>query len=805
MLKIENDVLIKYEGDEKEVIIPGGVRVIGKEAFLWCLELENVTIPDSVEVIGERAFLKCERLRSLDLPNSLVKIGDEAFSQCDSIAAVTIPASVREIGEKAFAACDALENITVDPDNRYYASKDGVLFNKDFTKIIAYPTARQGAYSIPDSVTEIAPWAFWVCTGLTEIAIPDSVIKIGEGAFLYCIGLTDIVIPDGVAEIGYRAFNTCQNIAEIIIPCSVKNIADGVFWNCENLCSISIDTKNENYASKDGVLFDKSFSKLICFPRGKDGCYIVPQGVTEIEKGAFYACTKLTGIELPDSLRKIGHSAFINCTHIAKIKIPRSVEEIGEKAFWNNRRLVSITVDPDNPFFSSRDGVLFNKDFSKLLCCPPATRGVYEIPDSVTEIGVCAFACCKVINEILIPDSVTKICRGAFMYCEPLASIAVSGNTEIGQNAFYGCDFKICDGTDPETIRWLKLDDRKYKWNRRTKERILNSMEKLDDIVVQDKVKGGLCERISAYKQNGTPLGNMLMCGTRGLGKTTLAHIIAKEIGVDIRVISYCWLPNDLAGMFSRMRDGDILLVENIHLLSQKIAEMLYDEMQKRPGLTLIGTAVWPHQITEEMRSWFDAAYTLEFYTPQQLCNIVLRTAERLSIRITPEGAREIASRSQGSPRIANRFLIRVRNIVAELSKSIIVEEDVDTFLTKMGVDKIGLDILQRNMLMTTILHGYDSSPVRSDILSDAIEKDSKVIEDEIMPYLVHIGFVEHTASGYCATKSARDYLLGILKKPDYDLCVCYDSLMKDANAIFQYRVSQGKLCIVPRTAQPLE
>jgi len=278
------------------VTIPNSVTYIGGWAFSSCMGLKSVTIPNSVTSIGSSAFAYCMGLKSVTIGNSVTSIGDGAFESCAGLTSVTIPASVTSIGEEAFHGCTGLTAINVDASNASYSSVEGVLFNKAKTTLIKYPAAKTGAYTIPASVTSIRDFAFSGCTGLTSVTIPNSVTSIGDGAFWNCTGLTSVTIPNSVTFIESYAFG-----------------------GCTKLTAINVDASNANYASDNGVLFNKAKTTLITYPAAKAGAYTIPNSVTTIGDWAFSGCTGLTSVTIPASVTFIGSYAFGDCTGLKQI------------------------------------------------------------------------------------------------------------------------------------------------------------------------------------------------------------------------------------------------------------------------------------------------------------------------------------------------------------------------------------------------------------------------------------------------------------------------------------------------------
>jgi hypothetical protein len=224
------------------------------------------------------------------------------------------------MGNEAFSCCDSLEKIEVDSNNNNYASIDGVLFDKDKSKLIVYPNSHGTTYKIPNSVTSIGEGAFYGCTSLTSVTIPNSVTSIGKLAFYYCDSLESITIPSGVT--------------------SIENYA---FYGCESLEKIEVDSNNKNYASIDGVLFDKGKTTLIRYPEGKNNTtYEIPNSVTSIGNGAFDWCTNLESITIPSGVTSIGNYAFDDCSSLIFVIIPDSVTSIGKGAFLGCESLTAV-------------------------------------------------------------------------------------------------------------------------------------------------------------------------------------------------------------------------------------------------------------------------------------------------------------------------------------------------------------------------------------------------------------------------------------------------------------------------------
>ncbi len=301
----------------------------------------------------------------------------------------------------------------------------------------------------------------------------------------------------------------------------------------------------------------------------------------------------------------------------------------------------------------------------------------------------------------------------------------------------------------------------------------------LSEYIGQKKVKENLSIFIEAAKMRKEPLDHVLLHGPPGLGKTTLAGIIANEMGVNMRITSGPTIekPGDLAALLTNLQENDILFVDEIHRLNRTVEEILYPAMEDYaidiiigkgpsansirldlPRFTLIGATTRSGQLTAPLRDRFGVTMRLELYSPEELQLIVKRSAEILGIEIEPEGAREIAFRSRGTPRIANRLLRRVRDFAQVRAGGIITLDVADEALTRLEVDKQGLDSLDRRMLRA-IIEFYGGGPVGLETLAATINEESVTLEDVYEPYLLQQGFLTRTPRGRCITKKAYDHL----------------------------------------------
>ena len=301
----------------------------------------------------------------------------------------------------------------------------------------------------------------------------------------------------------------------------------------------------------------------------------------------------------------------------------------------------------------------------------------------------------------------------------------------------------------------------------------------LTEYIGQEKAKQNLSIFIEAARRRTESLDHVLLHGPPGLGKTTLAGIIAQEMGVNIRITSGPAIekPGDLAALLTNLSENDILFVDEIHRLNRAVEEILYPAMEDYaidiiigkgpsansirldlPKFTLIGATTWAGSLSAPLRDRFGVTLRLELYTPEELAKIVTRSAGILNVSIEPEGAMEIARRSRGTPRIANRMLRRVRDFAQVMADGVITKSVADKALLALEVDYLGLDNVDRRMLQA-IIENYGGGPVGLDTLAATIGEESVTLEDVYEPYLMQIGFLTRTPRGRCVTQKAYAHL----------------------------------------------
>ena len=497
------------------VTLGKGITRIPHGTFDGCTALEHVTLRGAISEIDSNAFCNCSTLKSIGLPEGLRNIGDYAFSGCRSLSGIVIPNTVTNIGRHAFQGCTGLVSVVVGsgvrnlPEESFQgcAALESLTLSEGLESIGEYAFSGCSSLTnivIPSTVTNIGYGAFEGCTNLVSVrlgdgleempeallpsqfgrlesyATGDGVKSIPEYAFSGCGSLTNVVVGRGVESIGECAFQGCAKLKTVFIPANVAELGaewspeTSVFWGCTGLEEIRVDAGNAQYASRDGVLYDKGMETLLVCPAGKSGTLEIPDGVvsigteafagvegrlavvmpdsvTEIGEGAFAGSPGLSSVKISGNVPRIGDYTFRACTGLGSVTIPRGVGEIAVAAFEGCTGLESFAVDADNSAFSAKDGVLFNQDGTVLQVYPEGRKAVaYAIPQGVTDIGWYAFNRCPYLKTLVFPASLSHFESSSFNACGNLSAIEVDAG-----NAVYGSvDGVLFDKSGTVLLLW---------------------------------------------------------------------------------------------------------------------------------------------------------------------------------------------------------------------------------------------------------------------------------------------------------------------------------------------------------------
>lgn len=471
-----------YRDVVTEIIIEDGVTRIGDNAFSLFDKVEKVTIADSVTTIGSRAFEDCKNIKDLFIPNSVIDIKSSAFDGCTSITELVIPDSVKNIGYNAFSGCNSLTNVTigsgvesigndvfygctnlsiinVDESNASYSSDEsGVLFNKDKTQLIKYPSGNEStSYTIPESVNVINANSFYDSENLVNIVIGENVTDIERYAFCFCESLEGIIIPDSVTAIPEGVFAYCYGIKKVTIGSGVTSIDSAAFSNNVGLAKFEVDIENNFYSSDiNGVLFNKDKTELVCYPLGKtETHYSIPAGVQRIAQEAFGGFSNLVIIIIPKSVITVGYSAFSQNYNLAEVYytgteeqwndieigfdnnmltqanivynyIPGAIasDKCGENLSWyitdEYELVIEGTGDMNNyTYLGQTPWAEYNDKIVKIT-----------VAEGVASIGIGAFYGCNAVKSINFPSTLSNMGLFAFGVCTALEEINVSSNNE---------------------------------------------------------------------------------------------------------------------------------------------------------------------------------------------------------------------------------------------------------------------------------------------------------------------------------------------------------------------------------------
>jgi hypothetical protein len=462
--KIGNYVFMNCE-KIKNIKLPSNLKIIGKTCFQGCISLTGLFIPQSVESIGGGIFGDCDALQSVEIEdennnfifkdgilydvkngilvsavNSLIPekvIVDEctktidysAFADCNNLYEIEIPQGVVNIGEKAFARLDNLKNIDI-PDSV-----------TNITTLAFYRCNGLVSVQVPGSVTAIKNGTFRECNNLKKVILNEGVAKIEGSAFVFCSSLEQIKLPQSLMSIGSGAFDNCTSLISVELPDNAI-ISSNAFKECKNLSDIVISDTNNNYIVKNGILYNKNMTRILCYPAGiKDTEFFVPDTVKTIGDFAFYGTKALESINIPDSVTNIGTDAFGECSGLKEVVIPDSVTSMGEAVFYKCTSLekvkLSVNITSPNP--------------AVFQYCSSLKEVV--LPESMKFISFFMFSYCKEITNIVLPDTLTSVLGSAFQNCDNLKNITVPKNVTTIQDYALGYYY------DEQSATYKKYDD----------------------------------------------------------------------------------------------------------------------------------------------------------------------------------------------------------------------------------------------------------------------------------------------------------------------------------------------------------
>ena len=423
------------------------------------------TVPNTINglpvtTIGDSAFASTS-VGSVILPNSITNILYEAFIYCASLTNVTVPSTVTQIQDFAFLGCPLLDNIAVDPQNAFYSSLGGVLFDKNQTLLIQCPETKTGTYTIPDTVSSIGSEAFYGCSGLTNVILGSLVSSISTGGgdmFFSCTNLVDITVetnnpffssvggvlfnkngttlvlypngragsytvPDGTTSIDYSAFYLRLGLTSVTIPASLTNIADGAFGSCSALAALTVDGNNAVFSSINGVLFDKLQTTILLFPPANPATsYTIPSSVRNIYDSAFIDCGGLTSVTIGGSVINIGSDAFLYCHGVTGFFFLGNPPNADPTAFQGETSATAYYLPGTTGWTSTYDGLptaLVTLPYPVILNSGPQSGGFGFTVSWLTNISVVVEAATTLANPVWLPLQTNVPSSGTIQFLDP--------------------------------------------------------------------------------------------------------------------------------------------------------------------------------------------------------------------------------------------------------------------------------------------------------------------------------------------------------------------------------------------------
>ena len=428
---VKNGILVSAVNSliPEKVIVDECTKTIDYSAFADCNNLYEIEIPQGVANIGEKAFARLDNLKNIDIPDSVTNIKTLAFYRCNGLVSVQVPGSVTAIKNGTFRECNNLKK---------------VILNEGITGIeqyAFYDCELLEEISIPGTVTTVGNSAFYRCKNLKSIEIPEGVTKIDGSAFIFCSSLEQIKLPQSLVSIGSGAFDNCTSLISVELPDNAI-ISSDTFKECKNLSDIVISDTNNNYIVKNGILYNKNMTRILCYPAGiKDTEFFVPDTVKTIGDFAFYGTKALESINIPDSITNIGTDAFGECSGLKEVVIPDSVTSMGEAVFYKCTSLekvkLSVNITSPNP--------------AVFQYCSSLKEVV--LPESMKFISFFMFSYCKEITNVVLPDKLNSVLRSAFQNCDNLKNITVPKNVTTIQDYAFGYYY------DEQSATYKKYDD----------------------------------------------------------------------------------------------------------------------------------------------------------------------------------------------------------------------------------------------------------------------------------------------------------------------------------------------------------
>lgn len=350
-----------------------------------------VNIPEGVTEIKQTAFKDTESILKFTPDNLIESFGCDFI--CKYITDVNLPSTFTKFNPKCFSICSLIQSYTVHKENPFFTSYEGCLYNKDMSVLIKCPYKLKGDFVIPSSVKKIEPGAFTDCSNLISVTIPYGVTKIEDSLFYGCKKLQTVNIPDTVYKICDNAFTDCESLKSIDFSENIICLGDYIFSGCSSLKHVNISPKNLVFCFEDGILYDKDKTTLIFISKFHDEKLIIPESITNFGKSFFRSASNLTYIKFSSSIKKLPDNEDFSLS------------------------LEYIDIDSNNPYFTSVDGMIFNKNKTILYAVPSHIKGDIILPDTTKVIYYHAFIGCSYINSLKIPQSVTKIWQDAFVFC----------------------------------------------------------------------------------------------------------------------------------------------------------------------------------------------------------------------------------------------------------------------------------------------------------------------------------------------------------------------------------------------------